>query len=83
MIISYSIFYILANFCYASDSLSSISTSSVLPTFVSLNSNINDFYKFADGGDDANWYIGFNNAWIMNPHLLLLASLRTLLLAPR
>lgn len=40
-------------------------TSSVLPTYLSLASNINDFGRFADGGPDANWYIGFNNAWII------------------
>lgn len=37
----------------------------VLPTYVSLSRNINDFKRFADGGDDSNWYIGFNNAWIV------------------
>lgn len=36
-----------------------------LPTFVSLASNIQDFGRFADGGPDENWYIGFNNAWIV------------------
>ena len=36
-----------------------------LPVYVSLNSNINDFGRFADGGPDENWYIGFNNAWIV------------------
>ncbi|MCX5796768.1 MAG: hypothetical protein NTY77_14835 [Elusimicrobia bacterium] len=30
-----------------------------------MASNINDFGRFADGGDDANWYIGFNNSWIV------------------
>lgn len=36
-----------------------------LPVIVSLASNINDFGRFADGGPDENWYIGFNNAWIV------------------
>ncbi|MDD5655718.1 MAG: hypothetical protein PHF00_00490 [Elusimicrobia bacterium] len=36
-----------------------------MPAFVSLLPNINDFTRFADGGDDSNWYIGFNNAWIV------------------
>lgn len=35
------------------------------PVFVSLAPNINDFGRFADGGSDSNWYIGFNNAWIV------------------
>ena len=42
-----------------------ISTSSVLPTYIALAPNINDFNRFADGGSDANWYIGYNNAWIV------------------
>src|ERR1700733_113284 len=36
-----------------------------LPTFGSLLSNINDFEQFANGGPDGNWFIGFNNAWII------------------
>ena len=36
-----------------------------LPVYVSLASNINDFGRFADSGPDENWYIGFNNAWIV------------------
>lgn len=44
--------------------LPSVATSTVLPTYVALSPNINDFTRFADGGSDANWYIGFNNAWI-------------------
>ncbi len=49
----------------AINSLSTISTSTILPTILSLESNINDFSRFADGGDDANWYIGYNNAWLV------------------
>src|SRR3989338_7794366 len=40
-------------------------TRSRLPIFVSLATNINDFGRFADSGPDENWYIGFNNAWIV------------------
>lgn len=36
-----------------------------LPTFASILPNINDFNQFADSGPDGNWYIGFNNAWIV------------------
>lgn len=43
----------------------SITTSSLTPTYVALRPNINDFTRFADGGPDGNWYIGFNNAWIV------------------
>ncbi len=42
-----------------------ISTHSFLPTHLALTPNLNDFTRFADGGPDANWYIGFNNAWIV------------------
>lgn len=37
----------------------------VFPRYVSLAHNINDFGRFADGGSDSNWYVGFNNAWIV------------------
>src|SRR5438309_1871182 len=40
-------------------------TKSRLPVFVSLAANVNDFGRFADGGPDENWYIGYNNAWIV------------------
>jgi hypothetical protein len=39
--------------------------SQVVPSFVSLAPNPHDFTRFADGGPDANWYVGFNNAWIV------------------
>ena len=39
--------------------------SSPVVTYLSLAVNINDFGRFADGGSDSNWYIGFNNAWIV------------------
>ncbi len=42
-----------------------ISTSSDLPNYVSLLPDIRSFDRFSDGGPDGNWYIGFNNAWIV------------------
>lgn len=42
-----------------------ISTSTLLPTYLSPSANLHDFNRFADGGADANWYVGFNNAWIV------------------
>lgn len=33
--------------------------------YLSLAPNINEFGRFADGGSDSNWYVGFNNAWIV------------------
>ena len=53
---------LLASMALAQDAAE---TKSRLPTFVSLASNINDFGRFADSGPDENWYIGFNNAWIV------------------
>ncbi|MEK7388821.1 MAG: hypothetical protein AAB036_03905 [Elusimicrobiota bacterium] len=43
----------------------SLSTSAIVPTFVALSPNPHDYDRFADGGSDANWYVGFNNAWIV------------------
>jgi hypothetical protein len=48
------------------DALSvSFSTSVVVPSIVTLAPTVHDYTRFADGGPDANWYIGFNNAWIV------------------
>ncbi len=41
------------------------SSMTALPIYLSLSPNINDFNRFASGGPDSNWYIGFNNAWIV------------------
>ncbi|MFI5362110.1 MAG: hypothetical protein ACHQ49_09090 [Elusimicrobiota bacterium] len=43
----------------------SLSTSVVVPTYVTLAATIHDYTRFADGGSDGNWYVGFNNAWIV------------------
>lgn len=59
------IHYILLFLAASGHALSTVSTSTILPTYVALSPNINDFIRFADGGDDANWYIGFNNSWIV------------------
>lgn len=49
----------------ASAQEAAVSTSAVMPTYISLAPSINDFTRFADGGPDGNWYVGFNNAWIV------------------
>ena len=50
----------------AADGLApALSTSSIVPTIVSLGASVHDYGRFADGGPDANWYVGFNNAWII------------------
>lgn len=35
------------------------------PVFISLAESIHDFGRFADGGSDSNWYVGFDNAWVV------------------
>lgn len=42
-----------------------LSTSAIVPTYITLAPTVHDYNRFADGGPDANWYIGFNNAWIV------------------
>lgn len=50
----------------AADGLAPVlSTSVVVPTIVTLAPTVHDYTRFADGGPDANWYVGFNNAWIV------------------
>lgn len=35
------------------------------PVFISLADSLHDFGRFADGGADSNWYVGFDNAWVV------------------
>jgi hypothetical protein len=42
-----------------------LSTSVVVPSVITLSPSLHDYTRFADGGPDANWYVGFNNAWIV------------------
>lgn len=41
----------------------SVGESGSLPTYLTLAESLHDFGRFADGGSDSNWYVGFNNAW--------------------
>lgn len=34
--------------------------------YVSLIKDLNNYYLYANGGFHADWYIGYNNAWIVN-----------------
>lgn len=61
----FSIITVLAPLGLAADPEIGESSSPTLPTYLALSANIHDFTKFADGGDDSNWYVGFNNAWIV------------------
>ncbi|MBI4656731.1 MAG: hypothetical protein HY746_08315 [Elusimicrobia bacterium] len=38
---------------------------STVPVYVSIGKNLNEYYLYADGGFDADWYIGYNNCWIV------------------
>jgi hypothetical protein len=42
-----------------------LSTSPIVPTYITLAPTVHDYGRFADGGPDDNWYVGFNNAWIV------------------
>lgn len=65
MIISY-LAVVAALVSSAADGLpATLSTSSIVPTIVSLAPSVHEYERFADGGPDANWYVGFNNAWIV------------------
>ena len=56
----------LALSSFATDGLPpALSTSTIVPTIVTLAHSLHDYERFADGGPDANWYVGFNNAWIV------------------
>ena len=49
----------------AEETPSYLSKEAVLPSYLSLRPNLNDFTAFADGGWDGNWYVGYNNCWIV------------------
>lgn len=34
--------------------------------YVSIVKNLSDYYLYANGGYHADWYVGYNNAWIVN-----------------
>ncbi|MDX6768254.1 MAG: hypothetical protein SF051_01870 [Elusimicrobiota bacterium] len=51
---------------FAADGLPpALSTSPIVPTILTLAPTVHDYGRFADGGPDDNWYVGFNNAWIV------------------
>ncbi len=65
MIISF-FFAAAALLAAAADGLApGLSTSSIIPSILTLAPSLHDYGRFADGGPDANWYVGFNNAWIV------------------
>ena len=35
------------------------------PVYLSILSNINDYYAFATSGWDGSWYVGYNACWIV------------------
>lgn len=66
MIISYLSLFVGLAHAVALDGLPpSLSTSVIVPSVVTLAPTVHGYNRFADGGPDANWYIGFNNAWIV------------------
>ncbi len=42
-----------------------LATSTIVPTIMTIAPTVHEYGRFADGGPDANWYVGFNNAWIV------------------
>ena len=38
---------------------------SPVPTYLAAEKNLGRFYLYADGGFHADWYIGYNNCWIV------------------
>ncbi len=37
----------------------------ITPLYLSLRPDLNQYYLYADGGMDGNWYVGYNNCWIV------------------
>lgn len=36
-----------------------------VPFYQALNGDLSEFYFYADGGWDGNWYAGYNNCWVV------------------
>ncbi|MFH1620384.1 MAG: hypothetical protein ABIG11_10855 [bacterium] len=36
-----------------------------VPTYLSINPDLNEYYLYADGGWDGHWYVGYNSCWIV------------------
>lgn len=35
------------------------------PKYISLEQDLNQYYQYANGGWDGNWYVGYNSCWII------------------
>ncbi len=65
MIISYLLLTAVASAASLDGLTTTLSTSTIVPTIITIAPTVHEYGRFADGGPDANWYVGFNNAWIV------------------
>lgn len=43
----------------------SFSAKSPVPAYFALDKNLGKYYLYADGGFHADWYVGYNNCWVV------------------
>ncbi len=47
------------------DKPTAYSAKSPVPAYYAPDRNLGEYYLYADGGFDADWYVGYNNCWIV------------------
>lgn len=47
------------------DKSPAFSAKSPVPVYVSAEKNLGKYYLYADGGFSADWYVGYNNCWVV------------------
>ncbi len=47
------------------DKAPAFAAKSPVPEYMAAVNNLGKFYLYADGGFDADWYVGYNNCWIV------------------
>ncbi|MEA3306310.1 MAG: hypothetical protein U9Q34_00820 [Elusimicrobiota bacterium] len=61
-----SVFIFFGGIAHAEEKESSFpAPTSFIPDYVSLVRDMSKFYLYANGGFHADWYVGYNNAWII------------------
>ncbi|HBA61272.1 MAG TPA: hypothetical protein DCZ92_10745 [Elusimicrobia bacterium] len=47
------------------DKPTAFAAKSPVPSYIAAESNLGKYYLYADGGFNADWYVGYNNCWVI------------------
>ena len=59
-------FALLSSSADAQEGKGVFSASSPTPAYIAAENNLSKFFLYADGGFHADWYVGYNNCWIVS-----------------